>query len=87
MEKQHFENSESPRTFHHLTGMRFTFATCTSDGKPVEGTEREKVALFNTDVISADEVMELAKQGTLEFSDKVVLVPLFMAMSIADKRE
>lgn len=46
---------------------------CTSDGEPVEGTGIGYSIIFNTTVISAEEVNELINSGEWEYDERIVV--------------
>jgi len=75
---------QAPRTFHHLTGVCIEEALYNSDGEQIEGISIPKVILFNTDVITLEEVEELLQRGEVEFSDKVMIIPRCVAENLAD---
>lgn len=71
-------------SFYHLHGLCVEMGCFNSDGEVVEDTREPMVALFNTDVISMEDVIELVNEGEVEFSKKVVVVPRHVAENLAD---
>lgn len=51
----------------------FTTRFANSDGEPIKGTERDVCVLFNTTVISAEEVYELINSDEYEFDRRIVV--------------
>ena len=51
----------------------FEAFTCNSDGEPVEGTGRAYSIIFNTNVISSEEVNELINTDTWEYDTRIVI--------------
>ena len=51
----------------------FTTGIANSDGKLIEGTERDVCVLFNTTVISAEEVCELINSDGYQFDRRIVV--------------
>lgn len=54
---------------------RIDFETfiCNSDGKPVDGTGTAHSIIFNTNVISDEEVNDLINTGTWEYDTRIVI--------------
>ena len=55
--------------------MRLDFYThtCNSDGDPIEGTATPHTLLFNTKVISRDEIRQLINNDEWEYDKRVVV--------------
>lgn len=51
----------------------FNYYLANSDGKPIEGTGRQICVLFNTTVVSAEEVYELINSGMFEYDERLIV--------------
>lgn len=69
--------------------MRIDFEIgCTnSDGKLVEGTERNVCVLYNESVITYDEVCELIYSGEYEWDDRIVVTTTTRANNLRGNKE
>ena len=56
----------------HIKRIDFVRCMANSDGEPIEGTDEELTVIFNTNVISVEEVNELLDTGMYEFDVRVV---------------
>ena len=75
-------------TFYNLKGLILTEYTCNSDGEPIGATKRERVVLFNTDIVSQAEIESAIDQKMLyklEWEGKVLLLSPRQAKLLADK--
>lgn len=61
--------------------------TCTSDGKPVKGTEREVTVMFNQTQISEKEVEELFDCDKWQYDPRVTPITKEQLKMLQDKRE
>lgn len=50
----------------------FEVGCCNSDGKLVSGTERGVCVLYNSTVITEDEVQELIRSGMYEYDKRLI---------------
>lgn len=64
-----------------------TLCTCTSDGQPIKGTEREVCVLFNQTQISEEEVSELFERDMWEYDPRVTPITKQQLDMLHDKRE
>lgn len=78
---------EKRATFNNLAGIKTIQATYTSEGELIEGTEIDIVVLYNTSVISEDEVITLINTGRIKECDKVIIVPKYIAENLKDKEK
>ena len=62
-------------------------STCSSDGKPVRGTEREVMVMFNQTQISEEEVRELFEYDKWERDPRVVPITRERLKFLKDKKE
>ena len=69
-------------TVSNLKKIEFDACTCTSDGLPVEGTQRPVVVMFNQTQI---EVNELIATGMYEYDNRVVILTPKQAEYLHDK--
>lgn len=51
----------------------FEIGCCNSDGKIVAGTERDVCVLYNSTVVTEDEVQELIRSGMYEYDNRLVV--------------
>lgn len=67
--------------------MRIDFKTgiANSDGKLVEGTERDVCVLYNKTVITNDEVRELIDSGMYEYDNRVIVTTPIQADNLRSK--
>lgn len=59
--------------------------TCSSDGKPIKGTERPVMVMFNQTQISEEEVEELFNNDTWEYDYRVVPITPKQLAYLQDK--
>lgn len=52
--------------------VHFVRCMANSDGKPIESTDEELTVIFNTNIISVEEVNKLLNTGMYEFDARVV---------------
>ena len=64
-----------------------TLCTCTSDGKPVIGTERDVYALYNQTQISYDEVKELFENDMWEYDPRITPLTMRQFEMLQDRNE
>ena len=66
---------------------RIDFGICcaNSDGEPIKGTERDRCVLFNSTVISYDEVIELIESGMYEFDSRIIVTTPIQADNLRSK--
>ena len=57
-----------------ITRIDLTVGCIDSDGKLVDGTERDITVLFNKTVISQDEVEYLINAGMYEYDERIVVI-------------
>ena len=69
----------------NLKYIDLTVSTANSDGKPVPGTERRKIILFNSTQITHNEVETLINTGELDFDDRVVILRPNQLQYLKDK--
>ena len=62
-----------------------TLYVCTSDGKPIKGTEREVMVMFNQTQISNEEVTALFDNDTWEYDPRVVPITREQLKMLQDK--
>ena len=62
-------------------------STCSSDGKPVLGTEREVMVMFNKTQISEEEVKELFEYDKWEYDPRVTPITREQLKMLQDKKE
>lgn len=70
----------------NITRIDFTVGCANSDGKVVNGTERDISVLFNETVISTEEVNELIESGMYEYDDRIIVVSKRQADSLKDRK-
>lgn len=63
----------------------FEIGCCNSDGKLVSGTERAVCVLYNSTVITEDEVQELIRSGMYEYDRRVVVTTPTQADNLRSK--
>lgn len=63
----------------------FEVGCANSDGEIVKGTERGVTVLFNSTVISGDEVRELINSEMYEYDSRVVVTTPTQADNLKDK--
>ena len=61
--------------------------TCSSDGKPVRGTEHEVMVMYNQTQISEEEVTELFEHDTWEYDSRVTPITREQLKMLQDKNE
>jgi hypothetical protein len=64
-----------------------TLCTCTSDGKPVCGTERDVCVLYNQTQISYEEVKQLFDNDTWEYDPRLTRLTMRQCEMLQDKKE
>ena len=67
----------------HIT----TLCTCTSDGEPVRGTERDVCVLYNQTQISYEEVIKLFETGMWEYDARLTQLTMRQFEMLQDKQE
>ena len=63
----------------------FTYSLADSDGNRIDGTERDVSVLFNTTVISVEEVQRLIDSGEYEYDIRLVITTPRRANSLRNK--
>ncbi len=61
-------------TSENLRKIEFDTYSCTSEGKPIEGTKIHHILIFNRTQISAEEVNSLINADTYAYDNRVVEV-------------
>ena len=63
----------------------FEVGCCNSDGKLVPGTEQRVCVLYNSTVITEDEVQELLRSGMYEYDNRLVVTTPTQADNLKSK--
>lgn len=61
--------------------------TCTSDGKPVRGTEHEVMVMYNQTQISEEEITELFEHDAWEHDSRITPITRERLKMLRDKKE
>ena len=57
----------------------FTTRMCDSDDEPINGTEEERVIIYNGDIITQEDLDELIKSGWYAYDDRVIVITKIQA--------